>query len=179
MDLFTLAKAAGPISSGIFAGYTWSLSDAAIPAVLSAADEATKARQWRIQYLRGFLFSVPCTIINIASWAYLALNAPESSLSQTLFIIAAVGTGSGTAFAWTFLRATNGALSIRSEKLAGSWEGPFTVPLTYSRNEKGAKGLEKKLSTEELVQRWSDWNTLRSAVLIAGTIAGSVGLAML
>jgi hypothetical protein len=57
MSLITLAKFAAPVSSGIFAGYTWSLSDATIPSILAANDEATKARQWRVQYIQGFLVS--------------------------------------------------------------------------------------------------------------------------
>jgi hypothetical protein len=40
-------------------GYTWSLSDAAVPAILEAKDEATMTHQWRIQYVRGFIVSVP------------------------------------------------------------------------------------------------------------------------
>lgn len=63
MALVTLAKIAGPVSSGIFAGYTWSLSDATISSILAAKDEATKARQWRVQYIQGFLVGrVDCVL---------------------------------------------------------------------------------------------------------------------
>ncbi len=55
MDLLTIAKIAGSTSSGIFAGYTWSLSDATIPSILAAEDETTQARQWRVQFIHGFL----------------------------------------------------------------------------------------------------------------------------
>lgn len=34
-------------------GYTWALSDAAVPATLLAT-EATQAAQWRLIYLKGF-----------------------------------------------------------------------------------------------------------------------------
>jgi len=69
----TVAKIAGITSSGIFAGnysgtyvlcamkltlagYTLSLSDAAVPAIM-VAPEILMVQQWRIQYLRGFMVS--------------------------------------------------------------------------------------------------------------------------
>lgn len=72
-DLAGVARVTSIASSGIFAGkeqiygcmisytnlvmqgYTWSLSDAAVPAILAAKDEVTMADQWRIQYVRGFI----------------------------------------------------------------------------------------------------------------------------
>jgi hypothetical protein len=121
--------------------------------------------------------AVPCTATNLASWLYLAKTmGPDTRL---LFILAAIGSGTGTAFAWTFLRATNGALSIRSQNLAGDWPGFFTIPLTYSNREKRSIALEKKETTDQLVQRWGRLNFIRSLVLIAGTIFGIIGLALL
>jgi hypothetical protein len=71
-------------------GYTLSLSDAAVPAIL-VAPEAMMVQQWRIQYLRGFMvrslglllsvylntnchsqIAIPATIVNILSWGTLA-----------------------------------------------------------------------------------------------------------
>jgi hypothetical protein len=194
MSLITLAKIAGPISSGIFAGYTWALSDATIPSILAAKDDATRARQWRVQYIQGFLvcilaiplyhvansfpkIAVPCTATNLFSWLYLA--ALSSSSTRLLFILAAIGSGTGTVFAWTFLRATNGALSNRSNELAGEWPGFFKIPLTYSNTEKRSLDLGKNENTEQLIQRWGRLNFYRSLVLIAGTCFGVVGLALL
>jgi len=174
----TVARIAGITSSGIFAGYTWALSDAAVAAILAAHDEKTMARQWRIQFIRGFIVSVPSTIINLLSWTLLAYRAPSSSLARTLFTTAALTTGSGTVFAWTFLRAVNGALSIRSSKLAGPWTGTWKIPLTYSFKEQAARKLEERLSTMELVQKWRNFNLLRSVILIAGMVVGAWGLVL-
>jgi hypothetical protein len=120
--------------------------------------------------------AAPCTAMNLLSWAYLAYQRPQA---RPYLILAALGTGSGTVFAWTFLRAINGALSIRAQKLAGDWEGHFTIPLTYSSKEKRSMDLEKRLSTDELVQKWNRLNLIRSLVLIAGTVVGAAGLAIL
>lgn len=115
--------------------------------------------------------------MNLASWLYLAAMAPSDI--RWLFFLAAFGSGTGTVFAWTFLRATNGALSNRSHKLAGEWPGFFKIPLTYSNREKRSIALEKRENTEQLVQRWGWLNLVRSSVLIGGTVFGAVGLAML
>jgi hypothetical protein len=90
--------------------------------------------------------------------------------------MAAVGTGSGTVFAWTALRHINGGLSLRSEKLIGS--APKTIALTYSKNEKRSRAAEKKYTTVELVTMWMNYNNIRSLILIAGTVVGALGLAL-
>ncbi|KAE9980462.1 hypothetical protein EG328_000281 [Venturia inaequalis] len=163
-DLVSVAKVTGIASSGIFAGYTWALSDAAVPAILAAKDEVTMAKQWRIQYVRGFILAVPATIINIFSWGLLAYAT-------------AITTGSGTVFAWTALRHINGALSIRSAKIAGPWTGFGSLPLTYSAKEKRSIDTENKYSTAELMVMWKNYNLARSVVLLVGTLIGAYALA--
>ncbi|QDS75072.1 hypothetical protein FKW77_006751 [Venturia effusa] len=172
VDLVGVAKVTGIASSGIFAGYTWSLSDAAVPAILAAKDESTMANQWRIQYVRGFILAVPATIINILSWGILAY-----ATKNQLYTTAAITTGSGTVFAWTALRHINGALSIRSAKIAGPWTGIGHLPLTYSAKEKRSIDTEKKYSTAELVVKWKNYNLARSIILLVGTLIGAYALA--
>ncbi|KAE9976163.1 hypothetical protein EG327_008212 [Venturia inaequalis] len=175
-DLVSVAKVTGIASSGIFAGYTWALSDAAVPAILAAKDEVTMAKQWRIQYVRGFILAVPATIINIFSWGLLAYATKNSSARQ-LYVTAAITTGSGTVFAWTALRHINGALSIRSAKIAGPWTGFGSLPLTYSAKEKRSIDTENKYSTAELMVMWKNYNLARSVVLLVGTLIGAYALA--
>jgi len=177
MDFAALARVMGIASSGIFAGYTWALSDAAVPAILAARDEATMAQQWRIQYIRGFILAIPATIINILSWGFLAYSA-ENALTRQIYTTAAVGTGSGTVFAWTALRHINGALSIRTDKVAGPWTGVGKLPLSYSRREQRSIAAEQKYSTVELVVKWRNYNLLRSVILIVGTFVGACGLGL-
>jgi hypothetical protein len=119
--------------------------------------------------------AAPATFINILSFLTLAINAP-TPITRTLFIFALLGSGSGTVFAWTLLRATNGALAIRAQKLVGKWDGFFQIPLTYSSSEKASIVLEKRCSTEELIGRWGGLNLLRSVILIGGFAAGVVGV---
>lgn len=115
--------------------------------------------------------------MNLASWLYLAWEASPDI--RWLFFLAAFGSGTGTVFAWTFLRATNGALSNKSQQLAGDWPGFFKIPLTYSNREKRSIALEKRENTTQLVERWGRLNLIRSVVLIAGTVCGAIGLALL
>ncbi|TID15241.1 hypothetical protein E6O75_ATG08494 [Venturia nashicola] len=159
----------------IFSGYTWALSDAAVLAILTAKDESTMARQWRIQYVRGFLLAVPATIVNIISWGLLAYATNNSSARQ-LYTTAAITTGSGTIFAWTALRDINGALSIRSAKIAGPWTGVGNLPLTYSVKEKRSIDMAGKYSTTELVVKWKNYNLARSVILLVGTLIGAYAL---
>lgn len=91
---------------------------------------------------------------------------------------AAITTGSGTVFAWTALRHLNGALSIRSAKIAGPWTGIGALPLTYSSKEKRSIDTEQKYSTAELVVKWKDYNLARSAILLVGTLIGAYALAI-
>lgn len=114
--------------------------------------------------------------MNILSWAFLAYQA-NSSFTRQLYGIAAVTTGSGTVFAWTALRGINGALSIRSAKVAGPGANPNHVSLTYSRNEAWAKSLEGKHPTRKLVYQWVKLNSIRAAILILGTVVGAAALA--
>ncbi|KAI9732893.1 MAG: hypothetical protein M1834_003833 [Cirrosporium novae-zelandiae] len=157
------AKTAVLTSSGIFAGYTWALSNAAVPAIIKAPTEAQLAQQWRDQFLAGYRISIPLCLINGLGFGYLAY-------------MAAATTSSGIPFAWTFLRHVNGALSIRSDKVAGP--GNESIALTYSRNEKWSKDTEARNSTKDLVLMWKKFNDARTVVLILGTIVGAwaVGL---
>ncbi|KAF2664465.1 hypothetical protein BT63DRAFT_417828 [Microthyrium microscopicum] len=175
-SLTSLAKVASISSSGIFAGYASALSDAALTAILMAPDEATMAKQWRIQFLKGFQIAMPATIINILSWSYLAYTA-KTSFVQKLFIAATLMTGCGTAFAWTALRYINGALSIKADKLAGGSEKQSYV-IRYSLADKGTKKLEESCSTKELAIRWKQYNALRCVVLVMGTVVGAYALSL-
>jgi hypothetical protein len=62
-DIVAIARVTGIASSGIFAGYTWALSDAAVPAILAAKGEATVVKQWRVQYIRGFFVRLPHAVL--------------------------------------------------------------------------------------------------------------------
>jgi hypothetical protein len=106
----------------------------------------------------------------------LAYAAPPSSLVRQLFTTAAVTTGSGTVFAWTFLRTLNGALSIRHEKLTG--RPSKEIAMTYSNKEKRSMALEARQSTTGLLRSWMNYNQVRGVILIAGTIVGSMALAL-
>jgi hypothetical protein len=90
----------------VYQGYTWALSDAAVPATIFAT-EATQAAQWRLIYLKGFYvrdyplhtnpwvpeltranqISRPLCIINATTFGYLAYhgNPPPPSTTQTLY----------------------------------------------------------------------------------------------
>jgi len=91
-------------------------------------------------------------------------------------VAAALTTGSGTVFAWTALRAVNGALAIKARKLAGPDND--SVALTYSLKEKASITLEGKKSAKELMVMWMNYNEIRSVILLAGTIIGAYALAM-
>ena len=127
--------------------------------------------QWSELGLSGIFRSVGYVIY----WeCLLIVSAPSSSLARALYAIAAVSTASGVPYALTFLRRTNGALSIRSEKLAGSGNG--ALALTYAFNEKRSIDREKAWSTKELVLRWKWHNEVRTAILTLGTMLGAWGI---
>jgi hypothetical protein len=127
--------------------------------------------------LRGFYISRPLCFFNAIGFGYLARQS-SSSTTRALHIIAAVLTASGVPYALTFLRRTNGALSIRAKKVAGDGEDPTAIALTYARHEERSIDRERAWSTEELVRRWQWHNSVRTAVLIAGTITGAVALCL-
>ena len=127
--------------------------------------------QWSELGLSGIFRSVGYVI----HWeCLLIVSAPSSSLARALYTIAAVSTASGVPYALTFLRRTNGALSIRSEKLAGPGNG--ALALTYAFNEKRSIDREKAWSTKELVLRWKWHNEVRTAILTLGTMLGAWGM---
>jgi hypothetical protein len=74
------------------------------------------------------------------------------------------------------LRRTNGALSIRAEKLAGPGNG--AMALTYACNEKRSIERENSFSTKELVLRWKWHNEVRTIILVAGTIFGALAMGL-
>ncbi|OAG45649.1 hypothetical protein AYO21_00285 [Fonsecaea monophora] len=175
MDVVALAKVCGLASSGIFAGYTWALSHAAVPAILFAPD-ALAAREWRYQYLMGFHISRPMCVINGLSFGFLAYHAPGGSLLRYLYILAASASASGVPYALTFLRRTNGALSRKADRLAGPGGGEMA--LTYAFNEKRSIDRDGKMSTAEAIKRWQWHNYVRTWVLVLGTVAGALAVAM-
>jgi hypothetical protein len=94
-----------------------------------------------------------------------------------MFTTAAVTTGSGTVFAWTALRYVNGALAIRTDKLAGPGSTAGSIALTYSRKEYWSRWTEEKHhSTAELVAKWMRYNQFRAIILMIGTTIGAYGL---
>jgi hypothetical protein len=136
--------------------------------------------------------AIPSTITNILSWGWLAYHSKKNderakqsdtdifqlaqdSFVQKLFVTALVTTGSGTLFAWTALRHVNGALSIRTERLVGHQKH---VALLYSVNEVASIRAEEKYTTEQLVQKWANFNMFRAVVLLIGTVIGAYGLAI-
>ena len=127
--------------------------------------------QWSELGLSGIFRSVG----HFVYWeCLLIVSAPSSSRARALYGIAALLTASGVPYALTFLRRTNGALSIRSEKLAGSGNG--AIALTYAFNEKRSIDREKAWSTKELVLRWKWHNEVRTAILTLGTMLGAWGM---
>jgi hypothetical protein len=87
-----------------------------------------------------------------------------------------VTTGSGTVFAWTALRATNGALGIRADKLAGKSAVSNSLPLTYSKKEAWTRQVEANYSTTELLEKWRKFNFIRAVILMFGTVIGAYAL---
>lgn len=128
--LLPLLQTTALTSSGIFAGYTWALSHAAIPSVLHATDPLLSA-QWRTQYLAGFYISRPLCLLNGLTFGYLSYAAPVASPERTLYLLAALLASSGVPYALTVLRRTNGALSLRAHKVVGR-ERDDPIALTVS-----------------------------------------------
>jgi hypothetical protein len=169
-------------------GYTWALSHAAVPCIIHTSSEADLAAAWRTQYLRGFYISRPLCAINLFGFLYLAFTTPATThltgtkttnLASVMYITAALLSASGVPYALTFLRRTNGALSIRAKKLAGPGEDPTAMALTYASGE--ARSLEREREWKEttrLVRRWQWHNSVRTWVLVVGTVIGAVGLVL-
>jgi hypothetical protein len=84
---------------------------------------------------------------------------------------------SGVPYALTFLRKTNGALSLRAHKVAGKHRDD-PIALTYARGEKGSMERERTWGTGEMVRRWRWHNDVRTGVLLFGTLAGGLGVAL-
>lgn len=114
------------------------------------------------------------------TFSYLAYHAQASSLSRALYILAAITNASGVPYALTFLRRTNGALSIRSDRLAGPPRGPWkdAMALTYAFDEQRSRRREEEWRTEKLVRRWQWHNGVRTVVLVTGTFVGALAVAL-
>lgn len=104
---------------------------------------------------------------------------------RLLYIVAAISSAAGVPWALTALRRTNGALSIRSKRLAGLFTGEIgSEPLciTYASTEKAALRREgedgKYKTTEALIRRWKWHNDLRTVLLIFGAVAGALAVAL-
>jgi hypothetical protein len=110
-------------------------------------------------------------VVNLAAFSYLALVS-SSRLAQILYLASAVATTSGILHALTFLRRTNGALSIRAKKVAGPGEDPTALAVTYASSEKRSIEREAEWSSMDLVRRWQWHNNIRTAVLIVGMLMG-------
>lgn len=162
--------------------------------------------QWRYQYVDGAAFSRPCCLVNAVSFGYLAYHgkfvlcaevpvltsmiAADVTISgiisiRLLYILAALSSASGVPWALTALRRTNGALSIRSKRLAGLFtSSPSSEPMciTYASTEKGSLDREGKdpeyKTSKALINRWKWHNDLRTGLLIFGTIAGALAVTM-
>lgn len=160
--------------TGVLAGYAWALSHAAIPAILYASDPLL-SRQWRRQYLAAFYISRPLCILNFVSFGYLCYSSLAESLERTLYGLAGLLSSSGMTYALTFLRRTNGALSLGADKVVGRHRVD-PLALTYARGEKGSVKREKGWKTEEMVKRWRWHNNVRTAMLMLGTLLGGLAV---
>jgi len=189
-------------------GYTWALSRAAVPAIVDygSNDEAILLAQWRHQYVDGAAFSRPCCVVNAISFGYLAYQGQSSSAIRhpcrsqlalasissnrsafplhLLYVVAALATASGVPWALTALRRTNGALSIRTKRLSGSYKNSNSQPLciTYASGERASfdrEGKDPKFRTSKaLVNRWRWHNDLRTALLVCGTVIGAIAVVL-
>ncbi|KAJ9502022.1 hypothetical protein H2202_002086 [Exophiala xenobiotica] len=134
--------------------------------------------RWLTLYLYISQVSRPLCLINALSFGYLAYHAPQKLLTS-LYTLAAAFNASGVPYALTFLRRTNGALSRRADRLAGPGNG--AMALTYAFNEKRSveRDRDRKFSsTAELVRRWQWHNSVRTGILVVGTLVGAVAVAM-
>src|SRR3569833_87234 len=108
--------------------------------------------------------------------------APPSSLLRTLYTIAAVFSSSGVPYALTFLRRTNGALSIRSKSVLGPFGGSDGQPiaLTYANNDSGSIERERSPAwpSRRLIEHWTWHNNIRSFFLVLGTVVGASDVVM-
>lgn len=126
-----------------------------------------------LPYYTSLVFSVTRTHGLILATTTIA---DAGSLVRMLYIAAAIANASGVPYALTFLRRTNGALSRKADRLAGPGNG--VMALTYAFNEKRSIERDRKFSTVELVRRWQWHNSVRTAVLVIGTIIGALAVAM-
>jgi hypothetical protein len=100
----------------------------------------------------------------------------RNPLSRQLFVAALISTCSGGFWAATTLKTCNGALCIRSARLAGPSDAGF--PVTYALENKPSKEMDKTTSTKDLLQMWMDGNRIRTLVFLAGAIVGGVALSL-
>ncbi len=112
-------------------------------------------------------------------------TASPSYLLRALYAVAAAFNASGVLYALTFLRRTNGALSIRSRRMLGPLGGNAAaaiqpVALTYASSDAGSIEREKSLewTTRRLIERWWWHNNIRTAVLVVGTLVGAYAVTL-
>ena len=92
----------------------------------------------------------------------------------------------GLAYALTILRRTNGALSVRTKKLAGPFGGKAgewggePLAVTYASEEKRplAREADPAWTTKRLIERWIWHNDIRSVILITGTMGAALAVAL-
>lgn len=104
---------------------------------------------------------------------------------RLLYVVAALTSASGVPWALTLLRRTNGALSIRSKRMVGSFTGDAgsePICITYASTEEAALEREardpKYKTSEALINRWKWHNDLRTALLIFGAAAGALAVSL-
>ncbi|EXJ56836.1 hypothetical protein A1O7_07180 [Cladophialophora yegresii CBS 114405] len=108
-----------------------------------------------------------------------ARPATQSSFLRTLYILAAILNASGVPYALTILRRTNGALSRKAHRLAGS--GPRNgqiIALRYAFHERRSVERDRGMGTAEAIERWGWHNYVRTLVLVLGTVVGAVAVAL-
>ena len=132
--------------------------------------------QWYHLRLSSLLWYHVCPTQDLLTGIDCPFLAQPGSILRYLYTIAAITNASGVPYALTFLRRTNGALSIRSDKLAGPGNG--AIALTYAFNEQRSRKREKEWDTVDLVRRWQWHNAIRTVVLVLGTFVGAVGVAL-
>lgn len=98
-----------------------------------------------------------------------------------MFILATLSNASGVPYALTFLRTTNGALSIRAKRLLGDYrKGNEPMCNTYASNESAPAAREKapEWTTRRLILHWKWHNECRAVVLVLGTFVGALATVM-
>ena len=128
-------------------------------------------------------------LTSVASTASISTTAHSTGVPlSVVYLIAALTTASGVPWALTFLRRTNGALSIRTKRVAGPFDragaSDHGQPLciTYASHERASFARErddpKYKSSKDLVSRWRWHNDLRTGVLILGAVSGAVAVVL-